>query len=104
MYYENENIIVDKNVADKSYIIDVDSGFKAEFNIIRGIVYCWPYKITRRDIERAERDNVDISKTKYPFAGYSCQEVKNICKKIEDFFMLSKYSSKTLEKVRFNFI
>ena len=33
MYYENENIIVDKNTAGNSYIIDVNSGFKAEFNI-----------------------------------------------------------------------
>lgn len=104
MYYENEHIIVDKNTVGNSYIIDVNSGFKAEFNIIRGIAYCWPDKITKKDIERAERDNVDISRIEYPFAGHSCQEVKNICKKIEDFFMLSRYFSKKLKKVSFNFI
>lgn len=104
MYYENEKMIVDKNTAGNSYIIDVESGFKAEFNIIRGIAYCWPDSVTDRDVQRAMVDNLDISRIEYPFVGHECKEVKDICKRIEDFLKSSKCSTGKVEKVFFNFI
>ncbi len=104
MYYENEKMIVDRNTAGNSYIIDVESGFKAEFNIIRGIAYCWPDGITEKDIERAKADNLDVSRIEYPFVGHECKEVKDICKRIEDFLKSSKHFARKVEKVRFNFI
>ena len=104
MYYADEKMIVDKNTAGNSYIIDVESGLKAEFNIIGGIAYCWPDSITSRDIERAAVDNLDISRIEYPFIGHECKEIKDSCKRIEDFLKLSKYFAKKVEKVRFNFI
>lgn len=104
MYYEDENIIVDKNTAGNSYIIDVESGFKAEFNILRGTAYCWPDSITENDIARAKEDNLDISRIEYPFVGHECKEVKDICKKIADFLKSSKYSARKVKKVRINFI
>ena len=78
MYYENEKMIVDRNTAGNSYIIDVESGFKAEFNIIRGIAYCWPDGITEKDIERAKADNLDVSKS------YIGRIIKNTEKKLDN--------------------
>ena len=102
MYYEEQKIIVNKTNIGKNYIIDVDSGFKAEFDIRRNEIHCWPDKIKRIDIEKARNDGVDISHIKYPYAGYFCKEVQLICSKIENFLKFS--TPENICKVSFHLI
>lgn len=104
MYYQEAKMIIDINTVGQSYIIDVESGFKAQFNVINGTAYCWPYKITKRDIERAKKDSIDISRIEYPFAGHTCKDVKQIYDRIEECLKSFQFSSKRVERVLFNFV
>ena len=104
MYFCNQKILVDTNKIGKTYIIDVESGFKAEFNMIHDVIHCWPDKIEETDIEKAKEDKVDISRICYSYKNFACKEVKDICDRIDSFLRYVQYPSKNVRRVLFHFV
>lgn len=104
MYFANQNILVGTSNIGKTYIIDVESGFKAEYILVHDVIHCWPEKIEEPDIEKAKEDKVDISRLSYKYKNFTCKEVKDICSKIEAFLKYIQYSSKNVKRVLFHFV
>ena len=104
MYFDRQKVIVDTNNVGKTYIIDIESGFKAEFNMVHDVIHCWPDAIEESDIEKAKEDRIDISRISYNYKNFTCKEVKDICEKIESFLKYIQYSSKKVKKVLFHFV
>ena len=106
MYYDESKILLDTKLNGNSYIIDTLTGFKVEFNVIRGRAYCWQKKITKNDVERAKNDGKKIQVEDYPFLGYTCKEINQITERIETFLKVKFASENNMEikKVLFNFI
>ena len=104
MYFANQNILVDTNNIGKTYIIDVESGFKVEYALVYGVIHCWPEKIEESDIEKAKEDKIDISRLSYKYKNFTCKEVKDICDKIEYFLKYIQYPSEKVKKVLFHFV
>lgn len=104
MYFDIQKVIVDTNNVGKTYIIDIESGFKAEFNMVHDVIHYWPDAIEEADIEKAKEDRIDISRISYNYKNFACKEVKDICSKIECFLKYVQYSSGKAKKVLFHFV
>lgn len=105
MYFSDQNILVDSSNSGNTYIIDLDTGFKAEYSVHGNNIHCWPEKIKRPDIEKARaEDKIDISRLSYKYKNFACKEVKDICDKIEIFLRFTMYPTKNIQQVFFNFI
>lgn len=104
MYFCNQKILVDTNKIGKTYIIDVETGFKVEFIMVHDVIHCWPDKIEKPDIEKAKKDKVDISRICYNYKNFTCKEVKDICSRVEAFLKCIQYPSEKVNKVLFHFV
>ncbi len=100
MYYEDFKMILNINSIGIWYVIDIDTGYKVEFSIIREEAYCWKDQIRKSDIRRAREDKIDISKLQYDSSKYSGKEENKIREKIE-MFLKSQYAYFTITKVNF---
>ena len=103
LYCEALKMIFNINSTGIWYVIDIDTGYKVEFSIIREEAYCWKDKIRKDDIRRARADKIDISRLQFDSSKYSGKEENDIREKIE-VFLKSQYVPFTIREVKYYYI
>ena len=103
LYCEALKMILDINSIGTWYVIDIDTGYKVEFSVIREEAYCWKDKIRKDDIRRAKENKIDISRLQFDSSKYSGKEENDIREKIE-VFLKSQYVPFTITKVKYYYI
>ena len=91
MYYKEPQIII-----RESFIIDIETGQKFEFEVKRKIMNCYPEKISQEDIDIAEKEGIEIPSS----LNFSDEELR------ARRWMMAKYlkSIKRVKKIIYSFV